>query len=106
MNFSEPVESLNDVSTDLRTWDMRKREGLEALMISAADKMDDQQRQIEDLTASVRLVKGYLVDWSSRLERSTLVRIGQMDSASRAEEKASEAQRAVLDVIRHMRELK
>lgn len=103
MTFSDPVESLNPHSTALREWESRAPQTLKPVLIEAADVLDDLQKQVEDCAASQRLVRGWLKDWAYELEQSTQVRIGQMDSESRAQEKAAASQNVVLDVVRKMR---
>ncbi len=105
MTFAEPVEYLNDVGTALRECEPQCPKHLKDLVIQAADLIDDQQKRIEDLIDSQRLVRGFLAEWATQLEASTHVHIGQMDSASRAEEKTKAAQSVVLDVVRKMRAL-
>ena len=105
MTFSAPVESLNPHSTALREWEPRAPAGLKPALIAAADALDDQQKQIEDCAAARRLTRGMLKTWATTLQASTEIRIGQMDSPSRAAEKTAEGQRAVLDVVREMRGL-
>ncbi len=129
MTFAEPVESLKPHATALREWAPRAPGGLKSVLIAAADALDDQQKmladlgddkealaaqvqQIESLTrqlgdccAAQLEVRGLLKEWAAQLEGTTQVRIGQMDSASRASEKTQAAQNQVLDVVRKMRAL-
>lgn len=105
MTFAAPVESLNSTSTALREAEHQAPKPLKALVIQAADELDDLQRNLQDSEASLRLVKSMMEGWSNRLVAACSVRIGQMDSPSRAAEKTEAAQREVMDVARLMSEL-
>jgi len=104
MTFADPVESLNPHSTALREWEPRAPAALKPVLIQAADALDDTQRKADDYAAAIALFRSFMHDWAARLDGSTDVRIGMMDSDSRAQEKVQAAQQTVLDVARLMRE--
>ncbi len=105
MTFSEGVESLNAQSTALREFEDEAPRHMRPAIHEAADALDTLQRQVDDCAAAQREVRGMLKDWATQLEATTQVRIGQMDSASRAQEKNDGARNQVLDVVRKMRAL-
>lgn len=105
MTFADPVESLNAKSTALRDYENEAPRHMRPAMQEAADEIDTLQRQVDDCAAAQREVRGMLKDWAAQLEATTQVRIGQMDSASRAQEKNDGARNQVLDVVRKMRAL-
>lgn len=107
MTFAEPVESLNTVSIQLREAEVAHKtlpKPVKGLLIEAADMLDDQLRRAQDLEAALALLRGLLTDWAKRLDEAAMVRIGQMDSPSRAEEKTLASQREVINVARLMRD--
>jgi len=104
MTFSAPVESLDPIATELRECEPRAPQQMKALVIRAADHIDDLKRKADDYSAAITLFRGFLNDWATRLDGSTDVRIGMFDSESRAQEKVRAAQSVVLDVARLMRE--
>lgn len=127
MTFSDPVQTLNRTSDELRNWDMRKREGLQDLMLKAADELDDMQRGNQDedansammIDASIEManlrqevqerieashtLRVTLGDLAGKLEEALKVRIGQMDSDSVAAEKLSASQEKVREVAQVLR---
>lgn len=64
MTFSDPVESLSTTAAELRNWDMRKREGLQDLLVRAADELDDQLKIDQDAEADSAM----MVDASIEME--------------------------------------
>lgn len=104
MTFSEPVESLDAISTELRDSEPQAPKQLKDLVIRAATHIDDQSHQIANDTLALNLMRGLMRDWADQLDAATNVRIGQMDSDSLAGEKMRAAQFTVIEVVRQLRE--
>jgi hypothetical protein len=90
MGFALPAD-VADLSTELRNAEAQAPKHIKHLLIQAADELHD--------------LKQLMVDGAQQLELAISLRVGQMDSQSRADEVARQVRMTLEQLAARMREL-
>lgn len=91
MGFALPVDDVADTAQSLRDLEPQAPKALKAVLIQAANELDDLKRLVRD--------------GAQQLELAASLKVGQMDSQSRADEVATQIRMTMVQLAAQMREL-